>query len=141
MTEQGQQIDDWGSTDVDLERVHDFEIEAMDVRLQTMGPLADWPLGPEKAGINARKRTREENTKTCLQCDRSNLVPKVDGWDSKHGFYCTDCWQQWHEDVPTVTLPVPKRAKQSLARIQFQHKRFECRMQDTRGTDPDIGTS
>ena len=86
MTEQGQQIDDWGSTDVDLERVHDFEIEAMDVRLQTMGPLADWPLGPENAGVNARKRTREENTKTCLQCDRSNLVPKVDGWDSKHGF-------------------------------------------------------
>ena len=85
MTDQG---DDWGYNSYVLE--HDMQ--AME----------------NKFG-NASIKRKRENTRSCLGCGRSDLDPKVDGWDSKHGFYCTGCWQRWDEAWdPTPPIPLNK---------------------------------
>ena len=92
MTHQG---DDWGHSSY----VDEFDMQAME----------------NKFG-NASITRKRKNTRSCLGCGRSDLDPKVDGWDSKHGFYCTGCWQRWDEAWdPTPPKepdhPPPKRAK------------------------------
>ena len=33
----------------------------------------------------------------CEACAREPLEENVDGWDSKAGFYCKECWEKWEK--------------------------------------------